>query len=191
MFGLGRATRIYLGVDAIDMRKGFNGLYGVVREQVADRDRLSGHLFLFTNRSRTRIKALVWDGSGLWVCAKRLEKGRFAWPSEPQAGSITMRPEELAMLINGLDFARTKGPRRNWLRRNPRRVKHFCLEMYQVWIVSAAFCFYNWVSGGQRHLRQHIVKLEQELQWARLKIQERSRKNCDWKGAGSELSAGR
>jgi transposase len=117
MFGLGPATRIYLGVDAIDMRKGFNGLYGVVRDQFGH-DPLSGHLFLFTNRSRTRIKALVWDGSGLWVCAKRLEKGRFAWPSEPQARSITMRPEELAMLINGLDFTQTKA-RRNWLRRSP------------------------------------------------------------------------
>ena len=117
MFGLGPEPRIYLGVDAIDMRKGFNGLYGVVRDQFGH-DPLSGHLFLFTNRSRTRIKALVWDGSGLWVCAKRLEKGRFAWPSEPQAGSIRMRPEELAMLINGLDFTQTKA-RRNWLRRSP------------------------------------------------------------------------
>jgi transposase len=117
MFGLGPATRIYLGVDTIDMRKGFNGLYGVVRDQIGH-DPLSGHLFLFTNRSRTRIKALVWDGSGLWVCAKRLEKGRFAWPSEPQARSITMRPEELAMLINGLEFTQTKA-RRNWLRRSP------------------------------------------------------------------------
>lgn len=117
MFGLGPATRIYLGVDAIDMRKGFNGLYGLVRDQLGN-DPLSGHLFLFTNRSRTRIKALVWDGSGLWVCAKRLEKGRFGWPSAPPAGSITMRPEELAMLIHGLDFTQAKA-RRNWLRHSP------------------------------------------------------------------------
>jgi transposase len=117
MFGLGPATRIYLGVDAIDMRKGFNGLYGLVRDQLGH-DPLSGHLFLFTNRSRTRIKALIWDGSGLWMCAKRLEKGRFAWPSAPQAGSITMRPEELSMLINGLDFTQATA-RRNWLRRSP------------------------------------------------------------------------
>lgn len=117
MFGLGPATRIYLGVDAIDMRKGFNGLYGLVRDRLGQ-DPLSGHLFLFTNRSRTRIKALVWDGSGLWVCAKRLEKGRFSWPVTPSAGSITMRPEELAMLLNGLDFTQAKS-RRNWLRRSP------------------------------------------------------------------------
>jgi transposase len=117
MFGLGPATRIYLGVDAIDMRKGFNGLYGLVRDRLGQ-DPLSGHLFLFTNRSRTRIKALVWDGSGLWICAKRLEKGRFAWPSTPEAGSIMMRPEELAMLINGLDFTQAQA-RKNWLRRSP------------------------------------------------------------------------
>lgn len=118
MFGLGPATRIYVGVGAIDMRKGFNGLYGLVRDQLGH-DPLSGHLFLFTNRGRTRIKALVWDGSGLWVCTKRLEKGRFAWPSAPQAGSsIIMRPEELAMLLNGLDFNEAS-PRRNWLRRSP------------------------------------------------------------------------
>ena len=54
MFGLGPATRIYLGVDAIDMRKGFNGLYGLVRDRLGQ-DPLSGHLFLFTNRSKDRV----------------------------------------------------------------------------------------------------------------------------------------
>jgi transposase len=117
MFGLGPATRIYLGVDAIDMRKGFNGLYGVVRDQIGH-DPLSGHLFLFTNRSRTRIKALVWDGSGLWVCAKRLERGRFHWPEFRETASVSIRPEELAMLVNGMDLAQAR-PRRNWLRRSP------------------------------------------------------------------------
>ena len=117
MFGLGPATKIYIGVDAVDMRKGFDGLYGLVRDHLGA-DPLSGHLFLFTNRSRTRMKALVWDGSGLWVCAKRLEKGRFHWPTADNARSISMRPEELAMLINGLDVAQAR-PRRNWLRRVP------------------------------------------------------------------------
>ena len=80
MFGLGPATRIYVAVEAVDMRKGFDGLYGLVRDQLGQ-DPLSGYLFLFSNRTRTRLKALVWDGSGLWVCAKRLEKGRFRWPA--------------------------------------------------------------------------------------------------------------
>ena len=73
-------------------------------------------MFLLTNRSKTRLKALVWDGSGLWVCAKRLEKGRFRWPAASNARSVVMRPEELAMLVNGLDLAQAR-PRQNWLRR--------------------------------------------------------------------------
>jgi transposase len=117
MFGLGPATKIFIGVEAVDMRKGFEGLYGLVRDQLGQYP-LSGHLFLFTNRSRTRLKALVWDGSGLWVCAKRLERGRFGWPAEAQERSVTMRPEELAMLVNGLDLSRAR-PRKNWLRGAP------------------------------------------------------------------------
>jgi transposase len=117
MFGLGPATKIYLGVESVDMRKGFEGLYGLVRDHLGQ-DPLSGHLFLFTNRPRTRLKALVWDGSGLWVCAKRLERGRFRWPEATGARSVTMRPEELAMLVNGMDLAQAR-PRPNWHRREP------------------------------------------------------------------------
>lgn len=121
LFGLGLSTKIYLAVQAVDMRQGFDGLYGLVRDHLGH-DPVSGHLFLFTNRSHTRLKALVWDGSGLWVCAKRLEKGRFRWPSMTSSGSgegsVTMRAEELAMLLNGLDPAEAK-PRKNWLRRAP------------------------------------------------------------------------
>jgi transposase len=117
MFGLGPATKIYLGAEPVDMRKGFEGLFGLVRDQLGQ-DPLSGHLFLFTNRPRTRLKALVWDGSGLWVCAKRLERGCFHWPQKTDAHSISMRAEELAMLVNGMDLAQAR-PRRNWYRRSP------------------------------------------------------------------------
>jgi transposase len=115
MFGLGPATKIYLAVEAIDMRKGFEGLHGLVRDHLGE-DPLSGHLFLFTNKTKTRLKALVWDGSGLWVCAKRLEKGRFGWPATEGAHSVTMRAEELAMLVNGLDWKHTKP--RAWYRKS-------------------------------------------------------------------------
>jgi len=115
MFGLGPATKIYLGTEAVDMRKGFEGLYGLVRDKLGQ-DPLSGHLFLFTNRRRTRLKALVWDGSGLWVCAKRLERGRFHWPRRTDGPSVTMRAEELAMLINGMDLAQARR-RPEWYRR--------------------------------------------------------------------------
>jgi transposase len=118
MFGLGPATRIFLAVEPVDMRKGFDGLYGVVRDRLGH-DPLSGHLFLFSNRSRTRLKVLVWDGSGLWVCSKRLEKGCFRWPApEAESSSIGIRGEQLAMLLNGLDLSQAK-PRKNWLRRLP------------------------------------------------------------------------
>jgi transposase len=116
LFGLGLATKIYVAVEAVDMRKGFDGLYGAVRDQLGQ-DPLSGHLFLFSNRTHTRLKALVWDGSGLWVCAKRLEKGRFRWPEAGEKQrSVTMRTEELAMLVNGLDLKQTQP--RKWYRRS-------------------------------------------------------------------------
>src|SRR6202162_1560158 len=117
MFGLGLATKIYVAVEAVDMRKGFEGLYGLVRDELGA-DPLSGYLFLFSNRTRTRLKALVWDGSGLWVCAKRLEKGRFRWPEAGAVRSVTMRPEGLAMVVNGMDLPQAR-PRKNWLRRAP------------------------------------------------------------------------
>lgn len=69
MFGIGPATRIYLAPGSTDMRKGFEGLYGLVRDRLAC-DPLSGHLFLFCNAGRNRLKVLFWDGSGLWVCSK-------------------------------------------------------------------------------------------------------------------------
>ena len=123
LFGLGLATKIYIAVEAIDMRKGFEGLHGLVRDHLGQ-DPLSGHLFLFTNKTKTRLKAIVWDGSGLWVCAKRLEKGRFGWPAVSSAvssgdvkvRSLTMRAEELAMLVNGLDVKQTK--QRDWYRKS-------------------------------------------------------------------------
>jgi hypothetical protein len=63
VFGLGAATRIYLAPGATDMRKGFNGLYGLVRDQLLC-DPLSGHLFLFSNSQRNRLKVLFWDTTG-------------------------------------------------------------------------------------------------------------------------------
>ena len=114
MFGLGPATRVYVATGAIDMRKGFEGLYGIVRDRL-NGDPVSGHLFLFANRQRTRLKILFWDGSGLWVCAKRLEKGRFLWPeTQPGQASVAMRQEELTLLVSGIDLKGSK-PRRGWL----------------------------------------------------------------------------
>jgi transposase len=70
MFGLGAATRIYVAVGPTDMRKGFEGLFGLVKERLG-LSLLSGHLFLFANARRNRLKVLYWDGTGLWICSKR------------------------------------------------------------------------------------------------------------------------
>jgi transposase len=115
MFGLGAATRIYLAVGSTDMRKGFEGLYGLVRDQLG-LDPLSGHLCLFCNKGRNRLKVLYWDGSGLWICAKRLERGRFSWPSGGEdAARVTLSYEELSLLLGGIDLTRTR--RKNWYRK--------------------------------------------------------------------------
>ena len=77
------------------MRKGFEGLYGLIRDRLFC-EPLSGHLFLFCNANRNRLKVLVWDGNGLWVCAKRLEKGRFTWPESGDAQGTVSEPIEQA-----------------------------------------------------------------------------------------------
>jgi transposase len=79
---------------------------------------VSGHLFVFGNRRRNRLKVLVWDGSGLWVLAKRLERGTFAWPESPNgSGRLAVQHDELAALLGGLDLSRAR--RRDWYRRAP------------------------------------------------------------------------
>jgi transposase len=114
VFGLGPATRIYLAVGATDMRKGFEGLYGLVRDRLAC-DPLSGHIFLFLNAQRNRLKLLFYDGSGLWVCAKRLEKGRFRWPAvKDEQVKVVLSPEELVLLLGGIDLSQAE--RRRWHR---------------------------------------------------------------------------
>jgi transposase len=108
VFGFGPATRIYLAVGVTDMRKGFEGLFGLVRDRLQC-EPLSGHVFLFCNGRHNRLKLLVFDGSGLWVCAKRLEKGCFRWPQSGDAdGKVVLSHEELALLLGGIDLAQTQ-----------------------------------------------------------------------------------
>lgn len=114
VLGVGAATRIYLAPGATDMRKGFNGLYGLVRDQLLC-DPLSGHLFLFSNAQRNRLKVLFWDTTGLWVCAKKLEKGLFHWPTADDAqAKIVLSHEQFAMLLGGIDLAQARA--RRWYR---------------------------------------------------------------------------
>lgn len=118
MLNLGSATRVYLAAGVTDMRKGFEGLFALAKN-FSGVDPLSGHVFVFCNRTRDRIKVLYFDGSGLWVCAKRLEGGRFRWPERGQSsGTLTLSRTELTLLLEGIDLNETsKRPR--WYRREP------------------------------------------------------------------------
>ncbi len=115
MFGFGPATRIYVAAGATDMRKHFDGLYGLVRDHLGCTPE-SGHVFLFTNARRNRLKLVVYDGSGLWVCAKKLDRGCFRWPDgDSTVKKIVLSHEELTLLLGGIDLKQTS--RRAWHRK--------------------------------------------------------------------------
>lgn len=98
------------------MRKSFNGLAGIVRERL-QADPMSRHMFLFCNRHRNRMKALVADESGMWVLSKRLDCGTFAWPeADADTVRIEYRQEQLALLLSGFDAERLQA--RRWRRRS-------------------------------------------------------------------------
>lgn len=99
------SLKIFVALEPCDMRKGFNGLYGLVSERLAE-DPRNGALYVFVNRRHTRLKILYFDGTGLWVLTKRLEKGTFSWPRrmETQAVKLKLTPEALVMLTDGVDL---------------------------------------------------------------------------------------
>jgi transposase len=97
------ALRIFLAVEPVDMRQQFNGLW-VQAEQKLHENPRSGAVFVFTNKDRTRLKLLYWDGTGVWVFAKRLEKGRFSWPLGSDATKLMLTPPALTMLLSGIDL---------------------------------------------------------------------------------------
>lgn len=99
------SLKVFVALEACDLRKSFNGLYTLVSERLKEEPR-QGALFVFSNRRRTRLKILYWDGTGLWVMIKRLEEGTFAWPKAAGSGAVKLRlaPEALAMLTDGIDL---------------------------------------------------------------------------------------
>jgi transposase len=94
------------------MRKGFDGLYGLVLNEM-ELDPLMGYLFVFLNRQRTRIKVLHWNRDGLALFHKRLEKGTFKRPTvRVNAPNSELSKEELFMILRGIDFEKTKKRKR-------------------------------------------------------------------------------
>lgn len=115
MLAFPAAIRIYVAVQPVDMRKSFNGLWAAVTEQLKE-DPKSGALYCFINRERTRLKLLYWDGTGVWVLAKRLEEGRFSWTAATDArAKLALAPEALAMLLSGVDLK--QGTLKPWYER--------------------------------------------------------------------------
>ena len=110
MLSLSPATRIFVALTPVDGRKSFNGLHILVKE-VLEQEPTNGYLFVFTNKSRNRLKILFWDGSGLCLFCKRLERSTYAWPTG-EGHSRSLRPEELQLLIHGIEGI----PRSCWYR---------------------------------------------------------------------------
>jgi transposase len=100
ILGTSRAVRVYAYPKAVDLRKGYDGLFGLVKQGL-ERDPLSGDLFLFVNQRRKGCKVLLWDGTGLCIFQKRLEKGRFASPWRESGEAVRMTASELALFIEG------------------------------------------------------------------------------------------
>lgn len=99
------SLKVFVALEPCDMRKSFNGLHALASERLGE-DPRQGALFVFTNRRRTRLKILYWDGTGLWVMIKRLEEGTFAWPRSVEAGDTKLKltPQALAMLTDGIEL---------------------------------------------------------------------------------------
>jgi transposase len=110
---LPEAVRIYVAVQPVSLRKSFEGLSNEVRS-VLDGDPLSGHMFLFLNRTRTQMKILMLTRGGYTILHRRLERGRFKFPGQivDGAASVEIDVHELSMLLEGLELGRTRSAAR-------------------------------------------------------------------------------
>jgi len=104
MIGLLPGTKVWLACGVTDMRKGFDGLAALV-QLTLNEDPFSGQLFVFRGRRGDRVKILWWDGDGLCLFAKRLERGRFVWPRTAE-GAVHLTQAQLSMLLEGIDWRR-------------------------------------------------------------------------------------
>ena len=110
------AVRIYLATEPVDLRRGFDGLASATRSLIG-LDPLCGHIFVFLNRRRNRVKLLAWDRTGYVLLYKRLEKGTFTMPMAPPPGQTHVEVDagELGLMLEGLDL-RGASRRKRWYR---------------------------------------------------------------------------
>ena len=108
MLSFAGSVRVFVALEPCDMRKGFEGLAGLVGTMMKQQVQ-SGAIFVFCNRRRTRMKMLYFDGTGMWLLSKRLEQGTFSWPKDTEGKkTLRLRPEALAMLTDGVDLRGAK-----------------------------------------------------------------------------------
>jgi transposase len=104
MIALSPKTHIWIAAGVTDLRRGFDGLSALVQTKL-EQNPFSGHVFVFRGRRGDLLKVLWWDGDGLCLFAKRLERGRFVWP-QASDGSVALTRAQLAMLLEGIDWRR-------------------------------------------------------------------------------------
>ena len=109
MIGMPVGTRVWLAAGVTDMRKGMDGLAALAQTVLLENP-FSGHMFVFRGRRGDLVKLLWFDGVGLCLFAKRLERGRFVWP-QVQSGTVSLSAAQLSMLLEGIDWRR---PQRTW-----------------------------------------------------------------------------
>lgn len=101
--------QIWIAAGVTDLRRGFMGLSALVQSKL-EQSPMSGHVFVFRGRRGDLIKLLWFDGDGLCLLSKRLERGRFVWPQTSE-GAVSLRRAQLSMLLEGIDWRR---PERTW-----------------------------------------------------------------------------
>jgi transposase len=104
MIALPAGVQVWLAAGATDLRKGFDGLAALVQTKLTE-DPFSGQLYVFRGCRGDRLKILWWDGDGLCLFAKRLERGRFVWP-QATSGTVSLTGAQLSMLLEGIDWRR-------------------------------------------------------------------------------------
>ena len=123
MIGLSHGVKVYLCTAPADMRRGFDGLSGMA-ESLLQQDPLSGHLFVFRNRNRDKLKILYWDQDGLAIWYKRLEQGTFQFPTdgkskEEVAAGVEISSSDLSLLLGGIDLRSARRRKRYEHPKNP------------------------------------------------------------------------